>query len=47
MQASFKLDHLHYLDEFLLFQSNDYQTIKDRISHSYVRIVLMSKYENL
>jgi len=33
MQASFKLDHLHYLDEFLLFQSNDYQTIKDRISH--------------
>lgn len=33
MQATFKLDHLHYLDEFLLFQSNDYQTIKDQISH--------------
>ncbi|ENX55355.1 MULTISPECIES: AraC family transcriptional regulator [Acinetobacter] len=33
MQASFKLDHLHYLDEFLLFKSNDYQTIKDQISH--------------
>ncbi|MCU4338074.1 AraC family transcriptional regulator [Acinetobacter dispersus] len=33
MQSSFKLDHLHYLDEFLLFKSNDYQTIKDQISH--------------
>ncbi|MEB6478144.1 AraC family transcriptional regulator [Acinetobacter vivianii] len=33
MQATFKLDHLHYLDEFLLFQSNDYQTIKDQISY--------------
>ncbi|MBJ9984803.1 AraC family transcriptional regulator [Acinetobacter sp. S40] len=33
MQASLKLDHLHYLDEFLLFKSNDYQTIKERISH--------------
>lgn len=33
MQAMFKLDHLHYLDEFLLFQSSDYQTIKDQISH--------------
>ncbi|MCH7383934.1 AraC family transcriptional regulator [Acinetobacter dispersus] len=33
MQSSFKLDHLHYLDEFLLFQSNDYQTIKDQISY--------------
>lgn len=33
MQTTFKLDHLHYLDEFLLFQSNDYQTIKDQISH--------------
>ncbi|MCU4641126.1 AraC-like ligand-binding domain-containing protein [Acinetobacter courvalinii] len=33
MHATFKLDHLHYLDEFLLFQSSDYQTIKDQISH--------------
>lgn len=27
------LSHLHYLDEFLLFNSDDYQTIKDKISH--------------
>lgn len=27
------LDHLHYLDEFLLFKSDDYQTIKTKISH--------------
>ncbi|MFW1839635.1 AraC family transcriptional regulator [Acinetobacter gyllenbergii] len=33
MQTTLKLDHLHYLDELLLFKSDDYQTIKDRISH--------------
>ena len=33
MQQSFRLDHLHYLDEFLLFKSDDYKTIKDQISH--------------
>ncbi|OTG85326.1 AraC family transcriptional regulator [Acinetobacter sp. ANC 4558] len=27
------LNHLHYMDEFLLFNSDDYQTIKDQISH--------------
>lgn len=33
MKQLFNFNHLHYLDEFLLFNSNDYQTIKDQISH--------------
>ncbi len=33
MEQSLNLDHLHYLDEFLLFQSDNYQTIKEQISH--------------
>lgn len=33
MNQRLNLSHLHYLDEFLLFNSNDYQTIKDKISH--------------
>lgn len=33
MNNFLNFNHLHYLDEFLLFNSNDYQTIKDQISH--------------
>ena len=33
MGSSLNLDHLHYLDEFLLFKSDDYKVIKDQISH--------------
>lgn len=33
MEISVKLNHLHYLDEFLLLKSDDYQTIKEQISH--------------
>lgn len=33
MSQFLNLSHLHYLDEFLLFNSDDYQTIKDKISH--------------
>lgn len=33
MNQLVNFNHLRYLDEFLLFTSNDYQTIKERISH--------------
>ncbi|MGS0707943.1 AraC family transcriptional regulator [Acinetobacter sp. ANC 3781] len=33
MNQRLNLSHLHYLDEFLLFNSNDYHIIKDKISH--------------
>ena len=33
MRPPLNLDYLHYLDEFLLFKSDDYQIIKDQISH--------------
>lgn len=33
MKQLLNFNHLHYLDEFLLFSSDDYQTIKDQISH--------------
>lgn len=33
MEQPYRLDHLHHLDEFLLFESSDYQTIKQQISH--------------
>ncbi|MDM1759165.1 MULTISPECIES: AraC family transcriptional regulator [unclassified Acinetobacter] len=33
MKNALNLNHLHYLDECLLFSSDDYQTIKDQISH--------------
>lgn len=33
MNQLLNFNHLHYLDECLLFNSDDYQTIKDQISH--------------
>ena len=33
MNQLLNFNHLHYMDEFLLFNSDDYQTIKDQISH--------------
>lgn len=33
MEQPYRLDHIHHLDEFLLFKSSDYQTIKQQISH--------------
>jgi hypothetical protein len=33
MNQRLNLSHLHYLDEFLLFNSDGYHIIKDKISH--------------
>ena len=33
MNQYLNLSHLHYLDRFFLFHSDDYQPVKDKISH--------------